>query len=170
MLLAFQKSRVFRFTVYINCINTKTFVGDFMKYEFFFYFLFMHFAVFQYSSYHSVSEVTKPNYEGCNTTNILQTSSNGNTTYALNNPGDRYFVCGNRLHCLGGMKLHVNVQDDRAASPAYAPETVTGGSLPPGSTKSNNSPLPSSAFLNYVGLDYVFVACLGLSSVLFGMI
>mgnify|MGYP004717402183 FL=1 len=117
--------------------------------------------MFQYSSYHSVSEVTQPNYEGCNTTNVLQTSSNGNTSIPLKNPGDRYFVCGNRLHCLGGMKLHVHVQDDRAPSPASAPEAEAGGSLPPGSTKNNNP--PSSAIFNRVGkVDLLFHGILGL--------
>ncbi|XP_027147794.1 stellacyanin-like [Coffea eugenioides] len=117
--------------------------------------------LFQYSSYHSVSEVTQPNYEGCNTTNVLQTSSNGNTSIPLKNPGDRYFVCGNRLHCLGGMKLHVHVQDDRAPSPASAPEAEAGGSLPPGSTKNNNP--PSSAIFNRVGkVDFLFHGILGL--------
>ncbi|KAL3510353.1 hypothetical protein ACH5RR_029754 [Cinchona calisaya] len=123
--------------------------------------------LFQYSSYHSVSEVTKPNYEGCNTTNVLQTSSNGNASFALNNPGDRYFVCGNRLYCLGGMKLHVNVQADQVASPAEAPEAETGGSLPPGSTKSNS--LPSSANFNHFELDSLFMAFLGLFAVLFSV-
>ncbi|KAI5670309.1 hypothetical protein M9H77_10673 [Catharanthus roseus] len=98
--------------------------------------------LFQYSSYHSVSEVTKENYEGCNTTNVLQSGSNGNTSFALTNPGHRYFVCGNKLHCLAGMKLHVNVlQDSAGGAPAASPEAVPGGgSLPPASTKSNNNP------------------------------
>ncbi|KAG6419779.1 hypothetical protein SASPL_116291 [Salvia splendens] len=78
--------------------------------------------LFQYSQYHSVSEVTEGNYKGCNTTNVLQSSNNGNTTFALTSPGERYFICGNRLHCLGGMKLHVHVVENQTVpGPVGAP-------------------------------------------------
>ncbi|XP_059625294.1 stellacyanin [Cornus florida] len=104
--------------------------------------------LFQYSSSHSVNEVTKPNYEGCNTTNVLQSSSNGNTTFPLSKPGDQYFVCGDKLHCLSGMKLHVHVQQAQgAASPAAAPQAESGASLPQPSSKNNNpsAVIPSGA-------------------------
>ncbi|KAM7491787.1 hypothetical protein LguiA_034708 [Lonicera macranthoides] len=122
--------------------------------------------LFLYSSTHSVCEVTPQNYQGCNTTNVLQTSSNGNTTFSLTKPGDRYFVCGNRLHCLGGMKLHVHVQKVAAAAPASAPDS--GASLPTPSSKNNNpaSVIPSSASFVHVGLEYVFFALLGFMAVL----
>ncbi|KAK6131832.1 hypothetical protein DH2020_034428 [Rehmannia glutinosa] len=121
--------------------------------------------LFQYSQYHSVSEVTKKNYEGCNTTNVLQTSSNGNTSFALTEPGDRYFICGNRLHCLGGMKLHANVLGDRVSSPIGAPVAQPGGNLPPGSSKSNNP--SSSAFHNMIRMDIMVLAFFGSLAILF---
>ncbi|XWS36995.1 hypothetical protein CRYUN_Cryun19dG0005300 [Craigia yunnanensis] len=79
-------------------------------------FLLFLFLVFQYSSYHSVSEETKESFETCNTTDTLRTFSSGNTTVTLSNAGARYFVCGDKLHCLGGMKLQVNVEDDQTSS------------------------------------------------------
>ncbi|OMO52247.1 Plastocyanin-like protein [Corchorus olitorius] len=94
--------------------------------------------LFQYSSYHSVSEVSKQSFDSCNTTNTLTTFSNGNTTVTLSKPGARYFVCGNRLHCLGGMKLQVDVQDDQANSTVGAPQAQPGAALPQPSSKSNN--------------------------------
>lgn len=134
---------------------------------FFFFFFNVISAAFQYSSYHSVSEVTKNSYDGCNTTDVLQTSSNGNTSFPLTSPGERYFVCGNRLHCLAGMKLHVNVVDDQAAgAPVDAPADASGGgSLPPGSTK-NNNPYnnPSSAVSHQTGLITNIVIVLGFLS------
>ncbi|XP_060206276.1 uclacyanin 1-like [Lycium barbarum] len=69
--------------------------------------------LFQFSTYHSVYEVTKENFDGCNITKSLKSSSKGNTSFPLIKPGDSYFICGNRLHCLGGMKLHVNVEDNK---------------------------------------------------------
>ncbi|CAI9767597.1 unnamed protein product [Fraxinus pennsylvanica] len=120
--------------------------------------------LFQYSSSHSVSEVTKQNYKGCNTTNVLQSGSNGNTSFALSSPGDRYFICGNRLHCYAGMKIHVNVEkDEGAGSPIEAPKARPGTTLPPPSSKSNKPDIPSSAFSNHVGIDSMF-----LDSSLFG--
>ncbi|KAL0304039.1 UNVERIFIED_CONTAM: Blue copper protein [Sesamum radiatum] len=124
--------------------------------------------LFQYSQYHSVNEVTKENYEGCNTTNVLQSSSNGNTSFVLTNPGDRYFVCGNRLHCLGGMKLHVSVLGNQAMSPVGAPQAQPGGALPPGSSKSN-SPSSSSSILHRVRIDSPVLAILGSLVVFFGL-
>lgn len=125
-------------------------------------------AVFQYSSTHSVKEVTRENYQGCNTTNVLQSGSNGNTSFALTQPGDRYFICGNQLHCYGGMKLHVLTQGAQATatSPESAPQPESGGgssSLPQPSSKSNNpsTVTPSSAMFYRVGiLDSGFIAFL----------
>ncbi|KAF1860624.1 hypothetical protein Lal_00021669 [Lupinus albus] len=81
---------------------------------------------FQYSSSYSVDEVTRENYYTCNTTNILKSYGNRNTTVTLTRGGDWYFVCGNQLYCLGGMKLHVHVEGDKAFSPAPAPNVVFG--------------------------------------------
>lgn len=45
----------------------------------------------------------------------------------LTRGGDRYFVCGNKLYCLGGMKLHVHVEDDgKSISPTMAPKAEAG--------------------------------------------
>ncbi|XP_027366790.1 stellacyanin-like [Abrus precatorius] len=83
--------------------------------------------VFQYSSGQSVEEVTKENFYTCNTTNVLATYGNGNTTVPLTRAGDRYFISGNKLYCLGGIKLHVHVEgDDKSLAPALAPKAVAG--------------------------------------------
>jgi hypothetical protein len=74
-----------------------------------------------------VDEVTKENFDTCNTTKVLANYRNGNTTVPLTRAGDRYFVCGNKLYCLGGMKLHVHVEDDgKSISPNLAPKAVAG--------------------------------------------
>ncbi|KAD5961463.1 hypothetical protein E3N88_12936 [Mikania micrantha] len=114
-------------------------------------------VVFQYSSSHSVAEVNRASYQGCNTTNVLHPSSNGNTTFALTKPGDRYFVCGNRLHCYAGMKLHVVVDGKMADGPvAGGPEAEPGGdSSATPTTTTNTSPSknnnPSSFVPSSVG-------------------
>lgn len=124
-----------------------------------FFFFYNDCSVFQYSSSHSVSEVTRENYDGCNTTIALKTYSDGNTTIPLTKAGEKYFVCGNKLHCLGGMKLQVNVEEDQANSPAAAP-----GSLTQPSSKSNNpaTTIPTSnGFIIHGRWDCLVVASLG---------
>ncbi|CAL9101666.1 stellacyanin-like [Musa acuminata AAA Group] len=82
--------------------------------------------MFEYSTYHTVNEVDSAGYESCNFATPRLTGSNGNTTVPLTSPGERYFVCGVTLHCLGGMKLHVNVESNQtAASPVGAPPSAT---------------------------------------------
>ncbi|XP_022716248.1 stellacyanin-like [Durio zibethinus] len=115
--------------------------------------------LFQYSSYHSVNEVTKQSFESCNTTDALGTFSNGNTTITLSNAGDRYFVCGNQLHCLGGMKLQVNVEGDQTSSTVVAPQAQP-------SSKSNNNPstvIPTSRGCTIGGTESLVIAFLCLT-------
>jgi hypothetical protein len=98
-------------------------------------------AVFQFSSSNDLEEVTKENFNKCNTTNVLRSYTNGNTTITLSKPGPRYFISGNKLYCLGGMKLQVNVENNQAYSPANAPQQDQGAAtLPQPSTKSNINP------------------------------
>ncbi|KAF5743621.1 hypothetical protein HS088_TW08G00206 [Tripterygium wilfordii] len=99
--------------------------------------------VFQYSSNSDLCELSRDDFERCNTSNPIKTYSNGNTTVTLTRPGEWYFSDANRLYCLGGMKLQVNVEDNQtAASPAGAPQAPPGTrTVPPSSSKNNN---PSS--------------------------
>ncbi|KAH7557324.1 hypothetical protein JRO89_XS11G0120300 [Xanthoceras sorbifolium] len=121
--------------------------------------------VFQYSSSNSVSEVTKKNFDSCNTTNVLNTYSNGNTTVPLTKPGDRYFISGDKLYCLGGMKLHVSVEGDGQAStsPIGAPQGQPDSNLPRPTSKNNNPAalVPTSSAFSLTGRNSFFVASLG---------
>lgn len=89
--------------------------------------------MFQYSKYHTLSEVDEAGYRNCSTASAVLSSSDGNTTVALTAPGDRYFVCGNELHCLGGMRLHVPVSEPASPGGAGAtPASPGGGGAFPG--------------------------------------
>ncbi|XP_062185030.1 stellacyanin-like [Phragmites australis] len=76
--------------------------------------------VFQYSKYNTLDEVDEAGFGNCSAANALLSRSDGNTTVPLTAPGDRYFICGNQLYCLGGMKLHVLV--NLPPAPAGAPQ------------------------------------------------
>ncbi|ERN01118.1 stellacyanin [Amborella trichopoda] len=92
--------------------------------------------LFQYSSYHSLYEVSKDGYQSCNTTNPLFSATNGNTSFVLSSAGEKYFVCGEISHCLGGMRLTIAVEDQNTA---MAP----GSSAPQGSQLFHPSPTSS---------------------------
>lgn len=95
--------------------------------------------MFQYSSSHSVNEVRKESFETCNTMNILRKFSSGNTTVTLSSGGIRYFVCGNKLHCLGGMKLKVDVHEKSTSVGVPEAQPEGAATLPQPSSKSDNS-------------------------------
>ncbi|KAG8082894.1 hypothetical protein GUJ93_ZPchr0014g46615 [Zizania palustris] len=78
---------------------------------------------FQYSKYHTLNEVDEAGFKNCSTASAVAelTRSDGNTTVPLMAPGDRYFVGGNELYCLGGMKLHLNVLVAQTAAPVGTP-------------------------------------------------
>lgn len=103
---------------------------------------------FQFSSSDSVNQVTKENFEGCNTTKVVKSYTGGNSTVTLTRPGDWYFVSGNKLYCLGGMKLHVPVEANQLAyAPGSAPQASTGSDQGPNSPRqpSSKSNIPTSA-------------------------
>ncbi|CAO2035982.1 unnamed protein product [Urochloa humidicola] len=83
--------------------------------------------VFQYSTYHTLAEVDEAGFKNCSAADAVFSRSDSNTTVLLAAPGDRYFICGNELHCLGGMKLHVLVNQPAGGggggggAPAEAP-------------------------------------------------
>lgn len=78
--------------------------------------------MFQYSKYHTLDEVDEAGFKNCSAANALLSRSDGNTTVPLTAPGDRYFICGNQLHCLGGMQLHVLVNQPAGGAPAGPPQ------------------------------------------------
>lgn len=68
------------------------------------------------------------------------------------------------------MKLHVTVENDKGTgSPIEAPKAQPSKTLPPSSSKSNNPDVPSSAFSNHVGIDYMLISFFGFLFILFGV-
>ncbi|GLT83931.1 hypothetical protein SLE2022_021940 [Rubroshorea leprosula] len=115
--------------------------------------------VFQYSSSDSVCEVTRANFQTCNTTNVLSRYSGGNTTITLTQPGTRYFIDGNQLYCMGGMKLQVNVAGDAAFSPVAAPEPAA--ILTPNSKNGNPTSDGGIMFGGWGSLVAILVCLMG---------
>ncbi|GJN26832.1 hypothetical protein PR202_gb14792 [Eleusine coracana subsp. coracana] len=100
--------------------------------------------VFQYSRYHTLAEVDEAGFKNCSAADALLSRSDGNTTVQLSAPGDRYFICGNKLHCLGGMRLHVLVTEPPA--PAAAPQGNPGAAAGPGTDGDGDAGVPRLFF------------------------
>ncbi|XP_010933589.1 stellacyanin [Elaeis guineensis] len=86
---------------------------------------------FQFSQYHTVNEVDKAGYDSCNASNALLSNGNGNISIPLTTGGDKYFICGVRLHCMGGMKLQVSVTTNQSIAPVSAPQSPVFHPQPP---------------------------------------
>lgn len=86
-------------------------------------------AEFNYpSKAHSVTEVSKSDYDACSGRNALRDDDNGNTMVLLDSPGWHYFICNVPGHCAAGMKLAILV----SATPTGAtPSGSAGGALLP---------------------------------------
>ncbi|MBA0843187.1 hypothetical protein Goarm_000398 [Gossypium armourianum] len=75
-------------------------------------------VVFQYTPNHDLVEVTKADYDSCQTSSPIRTYTDGNTVVPLTSPGKRYFICGTLGHCSQGMQIEI---DTLATSPTYQP-------------------------------------------------
>ncbi|PKA50291.1 Blue copper protein [Apostasia shenzhenica] len=131
--------------------------------------------LFQYSQYHTLNQVDSNGYYACNASNALLESSDGNTSVPLAAAGDYYFICGTDSHCLGGMKLHVDVRrrSYKAVAPGPPPEvspvppllqtpaaSKNDGSAPPalnGCERGGRTSIPSFMWCSFAALCWVFV-------------
>ncbi|KAJ9545733.1 hypothetical protein OSB04_025440 [Centaurea solstitialis] len=122
--------------------------------------------VFQYASTDSVCEVGEESFRACNTTNVIKCFSDGNTSIPLTNPGERYFLCGNRLYCYSGMKLDVVVEKNQTAV-AEAPLSGVPEAESGGSKKNNPSTVERSAAVFVpIGSNSIVLGILGLLGIL----
>ncbi|KAL7086783.1 hypothetical protein ACP275_13G023100 [Erythranthe tilingii] len=99
--------------------------------------------IFQYTLNHDVTEVSKADFDSCSSSNPLQPPHTGGaTTIALTSAGNRYFICGTGGHCLGGMKVEIDIL---AAASAPPPPTtpVIPPPPPPAATPRVPSPPPT---------------------------
>lgn len=71
---------------------------------------------FQYTTAHSVLEVSEADHGACSASNPLRSHSDQSTTVPLTKAGTRYFICGAPGHCASGMKLAVTVSGGGAGA------------------------------------------------------
>jgi hypothetical protein len=85
------------------------------------------FSVFNYASQaHTVTEVTKSEYDACSSN--ANGDNSGTTTMTLK-AGANYYICTIGTHCAAGMKLAVTAGDSSPGTPAAGtPPTTPSGS------------------------------------------
>ncbi|PON74545.1 Cupredoxin [Parasponia andersonii] len=90
----------------------------------------------------SVLEVSKQDYETCNTSRPIKEHKDGNTKVSLGRAGPFYFISGAKGHCEKGQKLIVVVLSQRGngflgISPAPSPAEIDGPAVAPTSGASS---------------------------------
>ncbi|GLJ11999.1 hypothetical protein SUGI_0181740 [Cryptomeria japonica] len=115
-------------TLYTSWASSNTFkVGDSLVFNF-------------ATNAHDVRQVTKTNYDSCNSTGALQTYATGPATVNLTASGPHYYLCSYPGHCSGGQKLSITVS---AASPSPSPSPATSPAPSPSSSSSPPSATPT---------------------------
>ncbi|XP_022749087.1 uclacyanin 1-like [Durio zibethinus] len=145
--------------------------------------------IFQYTPNHDVLEVTKADYDSCQTSSPIQTYNDGNTVIPLSSPGKRYFICGTLGHCSQGMQIEIDTlatstppatsptpsaspAPKSSPSPAKSPESAPGspssparpstGSPGTSPSPSGHSPPPSPSSANRNSFQTCFTLWFGL--------
>ncbi|OWM68477.1 hypothetical protein CDL15_Pgr024617 [Punica granatum] len=103
------------------------------------------FAVeFKYGATHTVDEVSKDDYDNCNTGSPTKTYNSGDDRIVLNSTGPMYFICPTLGHCSGGMKLAINVVAASGSTPPSTSSPPSSTTSPPGSPETPTAPPPPS--------------------------
>lgn len=93
--------------------------------------------MFKYSPQaHNLLQVSKADYDSCNTASPLATYTSGNVIVTLSNNNTRYFICGFPGHCAGGMKVKIIVTSTSPA-PASGPSASNAPPATPASAATN---------------------------------
>ncbi|KAK7347535.1 hypothetical protein VNO80_22067 [Phaseolus coccineus] len=131
--------------------------------------------VFNYqSNTHNVEEVTKENFDSCNSTSPLATYTTPPARVTLTKSGAHYFICGFQGHCPAGQKLAINVTGtgSSATSPspiATPPSATTSPTTNPSTPSPTGSlaPPPQNSGAASLGLVGVSATLLSLAAAFF---
>ncbi|KAL8129598.1 hypothetical protein V2J09_018753 [Rumex salicifolius] len=88
---------------------------------------------------HTVTEVTKADYDHCATTNPISTATDGPVSITIKTPGAHYFICTFPGHCGFGQKLAITAVGAATATNSTSP-SPTASPLPATAASSNLTP------------------------------
>ncbi|XP_039165327.1 umecyanin [Eucalyptus grandis] len=112
------------------------------------------------SSDNDVGDVTKEDYDACNTDSPFTVLSTSPANYSLDTAGDYYFLCTTAGHCSQGQKLAITVTE-----PPSGPTSSPPGSPPPPSPTTGATTSPPS-----VGSSLGIARLVLLVSILMGLL
>ncbi|XP_022728841.1 early nodulin-like protein 1 [Durio zibethinus] len=122
------------------------------------------FLILKYDSkVDSVLQVTKENYESCNTSKPINEYKDGNTKVELDESGPFYFISGADGHCQKGQKLQVVVMSEKHYdhdNPPVEPPTPAAAPVPSKSSTSQAQAKKggcSLASASLLGVAFTFV-------------
>ncbi|KAI3673783.1 hypothetical protein L6452_39913 [Arctium lappa] len=97
----------------------------------------------------SVLEVSKDDYNNCNTANPIAKHDDGHTVIKLDKSGPHYFISGVSDHCKHNEKVMVVVMADRShkSSPESPPSPAPAGEESPADDKHPSSPNGASSIV-----------------------
>ncbi|KAL5223014.1 hypothetical protein ABZP36_027727 [Zizania latifolia] len=115
---------------YTSWVNGKSFaVGDQL--------------LFNFVGQHTVTEVTKGDYDNCAVSgNSINNTNSSPATIDLATAGAHYFICTIGAHCTSGMKVAVTVAASSSGTPPTPPSTTPG--TPPTPTTPGTTPPPAT--------------------------
>lgn len=95
---------------------------------------------------HNVAEVTKANFDSCNTSSPIATVTRSPARINLRETGEHHYICTITGHCSSGQKLAINVTSAGSTTPPSSGATPpsSDGLSPPGATNPD-SPSGNSA-------------------------
>ncbi|MCL7047850.1 hypothetical protein MKW94_029005 [Papaver nudicaule] len=93
----------------------------------------------------SVLQVSKEDYDNCNTGSPIAKFEDGNTSFNLSQSGPYYFISGKELNCRNNEKLTAIVLSDRSITPPPSPPTPPPSSPPPPPPSSPAATIPAPA-------------------------
>ena len=97
------------------------------------------------SNTHNVEEVTKENFDSCNSSSPLETYTTPPARVTLSKSGAHYFICGFQGHCPAGQKLAINVTGNSATSPSPIATPPSATTTPPSTTTNPSTPSPTGS-------------------------
>ncbi|CAJ1944580.1 unnamed protein product [Sphenostylis stenocarpa] len=125
--------------------------------------------VFNYqSNAHNVEEVTKANFDSCNSTSPLKTYTTPPARVTLTQSGAHYFICGIPGHCSGGQKLAINVTGSGTSpSPGATPPSPSSPTTNPSTPSPAGAPPPQNSGAAPLGVVGVSATLLSLAAAFF---
>ncbi|KAL7145111.1 hypothetical protein ABFS83_07G057500 [Erythranthe nasuta] len=119
---------------------------------------------FKYNpQFHNVMEVSKEDFESCNSSSPILTYTTGHDSVELTSGGHHYFICGTPGHCkAAGQKVDIFVLGGNSGgpgdgSPSISPPNDDGDNDSPSISPPNDNSASLMARPNFISLKWLYL-------------